>query len=121
MIEGSDRALYGISSAGGSQGFGAAFRVTRNGSSLTVINSFSPFSLAGYGPSGGLVKDIDGSLYGLTEQGGDLNKGTLFKLAPTWGNLPPRVSNPVGHRVIAAQTADEEQAILQSLKRAAKH
>ena len=104
LVEGSDRAIYGVSATGGDWGNGAVFKIPRNGNPSSVVTSFNLISLGGFGPVAGLVKDTDGNLYGVTELGGDLGQGTVFKLALTSANHPPVVSNPIGPRTIAWST-----------------
>jgi uncharacterized repeat protein (TIGR03803 family) len=70
---------------GGSDGRGAAFKVTPSGK-LTVLANFV-ISNGDY-PIGGLTLGADGNLYGTTNQGGDpncnlgLGCGTVLKLTP---------------------------------------
>jgi uncharacterized repeat protein (TIGR03803 family) len=47
-----------------------------------VLYSFKGRS-DGSGPSGGLIRDRAGNLYGTTQTGGTYNKGVVFKLDPT--------------------------------------
>jgi len=84
LVEGNDGNFYGTTSYGGSAGHGTIFRVTPNGV-LTALLSFNP--QVGYTsgfprfPQTGLVKGIDGNLYGTTS-GGGLGYGTFFRLTP---------------------------------------
>lgn len=74
IIIGSEGNLYGVSSGGGSHGFGAAFELTPNGG-LTVLHNFA---LADASPNS-LVRDgRQGNLYG-TSVGFGFN-GTVFEL-----------------------------------------
>jgi len=81
--------LYGVAD-GGAYGAGAVFKLTRQGDSWTesVIYSFCAQNSCtdGSDPSGGLILDEKGNLYGTTEFGGnggcDYGCGTVFKLAP---------------------------------------
>src|ERR1039457_6568158 len=61
----------------GSSGYGTVFRLTTNGSSYTILHSFS--SGDAY-PYGGLVQDTHGVLFGTTFWGGYNNNGTVFML-----------------------------------------
>jgi uncharacterized repeat protein (TIGR03803 family) len=72
--------LYGETYGGGASGGGTVFEIPAGGSE-TVLYSFQGGS-GGLKPSGGLVRDSLGDLYGTTEQGGALGLGTLFKVAP---------------------------------------
>ena len=77
--------LYGITEAGGSDGCGVGcgtvIRVGKSGKT-TVLYAFTGGADGGT-PSGSLIEDADGSLYGATFWGGDLSGcgcGVLFKL-----------------------------------------
>ncbi len=78
--------LYGTASNGGGRGYGAVFRVDKNGNE-TVLYSFAGGS-DGAIPQSNLVRDPEGNLFGTTEYGGGngcTNRqgcGTLFKLTP---------------------------------------
>jgi uncharacterized repeat protein (TIGR03803 family) len=59
-------------------------RAQGNGVALATLHSFASVSAGdGAQPLGSLVSGPDGSLYGLTEFGGSLNLGVVFRLAPT--------------------------------------
>jgi len=61
-------ALYGTTPLGGpNNAYGSVFRIRDN--NLTVVYAFSG-GLDGLAPFGGVVKNIDGNLYGTTSQGG---------------------------------------------------
>ena len=47
--------------------------------------SFGANSLNGYYPSGGLVFDSSGNLYGLANNGGAYDAGVVFELSPPMG------------------------------------
>jgi len=85
LVEARDGALYGTTTAGGSDGgFGTIFRITTDGtfSSLASFNGTN-----GANPAGALVEGIDGSLFG-TASGGGIGfsgspysgNGTVFKV-----------------------------------------
>ena len=81
--------LYSTTSAGGATrcegyGCGTVFKLDTNGKE-TVLYSFTGGTDGGY-PSGGLVRDKLGNLYGVTWQGGDYcfeneDCGVLYKLS----------------------------------------
>jgi uncharacterized repeat protein (TIGR03803 family) len=79
--------LYGMTSAGGVFGYGAAFRLSQSTDKWkeTLIHSFT--NADGGLPYGGLTFDAAGNLFGTTEYGGDLKLcsgngcGVVFKLA----------------------------------------
>jgi uncharacterized repeat protein (TIGR03803 family) len=78
--------LYGTTYYGGSQSFGAVFKLapTATGWTESLIHSFcTPASCAdGAYPTGGLIMDAAGNLYGTTDGGGNNNFGVVFKLTP---------------------------------------
>jgi hypothetical protein len=81
--------LYGVTQHGGSTnctlGCGVVYKLTRSGNIWTesVVDTFLGGSDGNY-PSGGLVFDAAGNLYGVTSQGGT-NIGTLYQLTPVNG------------------------------------
>jgi uncharacterized repeat protein (TIGR03803 family) len=87
IVRGSDGNLYGTSGIpfplpGGSS---TVFRINQAGD-VTILHSFAD------GPEGqnlvdGLVQGADGLLYGMTRDGGQLLRGTLFKLDPADGRV----------------------------------
>lgn len=79
--------LYGTTYGGGQFGFGTAFQLTPSGAGWTenILYSFSGGADGGL-PSGGLVFDQSGNLYGTTSQGGKNNGGTVFMLMPSNGS-----------------------------------
>lgn len=76
--------LYGTAQIGGSANDGVVFKLTHTGSSWSegVLYSFAGPPDGG-GPTGGLVFDAAGSLYGTTYYGGNLGLGTAFQLSPS--------------------------------------
>jgi len=82
VVEGADGALYGTTSAGGSSGFGLAFRITTAG----VYSTLAIFSGTGGAAPGSvpgpLVLHADGNFYGTTEAGGASGAGTVFQMTP---------------------------------------
>jgi len=81
LVEGRDGRLYGTTDRGG-QGWGVLFALEKDGSDYRVLHHFGTEAGDGFGPSGGLAKDADGVLYGLTSSGGEHGVGTLFALYP---------------------------------------
>jgi uncharacterized repeat protein (TIGR03803 family) len=79
--------LYGTTSAGGANGWGAIFRLKPSGSgwSEDLLYSFTN-GLDGITPAAGLVLDGAGNLYGATQGGGTGGGGTIFELAPSAGD-----------------------------------
>ena len=73
--------LYGTTSQGGSDNAGVVFKVDPSGTE-TVLHNFAG-GADGVIPTGGLVRDKAGNLYGTTSQGGTSNDGIVFKISPS--------------------------------------
>jgi uncharacterized repeat protein (TIGR03803 family) len=87
IIVGAGGTLFGTA-AGGSANAGVVFQLSNSGGtwSETVLHSFGG-SGDGSGPSGNLVADATGNLYGTTTAGGADNAGTVYEMSPsgrTW-------------------------------------
>ena len=84
LIRDSAGNLYGTTADGGGADAGAVFKLDPAGNE-TLLYSFKEFSDDGRNPSGGLIMDSAGNLYGTTLNGGSAlsNGGTLFKLDTT--------------------------------------
>jgi len=81
LIQGTDGKLYGVTTGGGTYGYGTAFSITLSGTLTTLYNFCSqPDCADGGSPVGGLVQGADGSFYGATLAGGANGYGTLFKI-----------------------------------------
>ena len=92
--------LYGTTWDGGplqdnsppvyNDGVGVAYKLTAPPSawSATILRNFNFHlqSCGGDNPSGGLIFDQQGNLYGMTISGGTNNAGTVFELSPEGGN-----------------------------------
>jgi uncharacterized repeat protein (TIGR03803 family) len=76
--------LYGTNVVGGMHQAGAVFKVTAKGKE-TVLYNFTGGTDGGY-PSGGVIRDSAGNLYGTTSALGVSGFGTVFKL-DVFGNL----------------------------------
>jgi uncharacterized repeat protein (TIGR03803 family) len=72
--------FYGTTQGGGAHKFGVVFEVTPSGTE-TVLYSFTGGADGAY-PTGGVVRDAEGNLYGTTANGGRYNQGTVFKVTP---------------------------------------
>lgn len=66
LIQGSDGALYGTAYYGGSAGVGTIFKISTNGSSYTILHSFTSNIMDGQYPGLALTEGSDGALYGVT-------------------------------------------------------
>jgi uncharacterized repeat protein (TIGR03803 family) len=74
--------LYGTTSIGGTnggEGDGTVFKISPTGME-TVLHSFSGSD--GKLPTGGLIMDSTGNMYGTTMSGGANGDGTVFKISP---------------------------------------
>jgi uncharacterized repeat protein (TIGR03803 family) len=87
LYEGSDGALYGTTVGGGTGGRGSGgvvFRLTKDLSSYTILHTFETNSFGSLSfPYGELIEGPDGTLYGVTQNGGNDGSGsygTVFKL-----------------------------------------
>src|SRR5215469_521932 len=75
--------LYGTTIGGGAfEHWGTVFKVTQSGTE-TVLHSFAAPPYDGIHPTGGLIADSAGNLYGTTSGGGVFFSGTIFKLTPS--------------------------------------
>ncbi len=72
--------FYGMTSTGGSNGFGTLFEFNPSGNVFTVLKHFDD-STAGAEPYGSLIES-GGKFYGMTNQGGSDDDGTLFEFNP---------------------------------------
>jgi uncharacterized repeat protein (TIGR03803 family) len=73
--------LYGTTPNGGAFAHGVAFKVTTGGQE-TVLYNFSGAGADGSSPSGELLVDSQGNLYGTTTSGGSNGYGMVFKITP---------------------------------------
>jgi uncharacterized repeat protein (TIGR03803 family) len=81
--------LYGTTDVGGNPGYGTVFKLTNVPSATggawaeAVLHNFTPGGL-GYEPSGGVIIDSAGNLYGTTINGGSAlcGCGVVYKLSP---------------------------------------
>ena len=79
LVQGADGNFYGTTFNGGADGYGTAFRLSTNGTLMTLV-SFA--NTNGAHPQSGLVQGTDGNLYGTTVDGGTNNLGTVFQMSP---------------------------------------
>jgi uncharacterized repeat protein (TIGR03803 family) len=90
LVEGNDGRLYGVTRAGGPNGTGVVFRMSRDGTEFSVLHAFGPItsdstvSVArnddGMSPVGPLVAAADDYFYGTASAGGAQGNGTLFRV-----------------------------------------
>ncbi len=95
LIQGTDGALYGTTSAGGAFGAGTIFTLNPDGTGFRVLHAFDG---GGDGdiPAAGLLQGSDGALYGTTSTGGPAGGpdggGVIFRMTPPFTQQPPAVS-----------------------------
>lgn len=90
LIQASDGNFYGVTSGGGSGGFGTVFKVTPGGTFTNLVSfTGTTGSFLGSSPMAALVQASDGKLYGTTNAGGTGGFGTVFQVttAGTFVNL----------------------------------
>jgi uncharacterized repeat protein (TIGR03803 family) len=83
VVQGPNGNLYGVTSLGGTAGYGIIFEVSTLGN-YTIVHSFGDGSVPndGLSPSGTLIVGKDNNIYGTTEGGGKAGLGTIFKFTP---------------------------------------
>jgi uncharacterized repeat protein (TIGR03803 family) len=77
--------LYGTTGGGGAYTFGTVFELSPKaggGWSEKVLHNFGNTGKDGNDPSGGVLLDAAGNLYGTTYSGGAYGLGTVFELTP---------------------------------------
>lgn len=80
LIQAGEGDLYGTTYKGGRRNYGTVFKLTLQGQ-LTLLHSFLGPPQEGYGPSGALVFDPFGNVYGTTYLGGKtMGWGTVFEI-----------------------------------------
>jgi len=71
--------LYSTTTYGGAYGYGTVFELTADGTEK-ILYSFGGQTGDGESPTGGLIFDANGNLYGTTSFGGAYYGGTVFEL-----------------------------------------
>lgn len=89
--------LYGTSEKGGAYHLGAIFEVTRTKKAWSerLLYSFTGNGDGAF-PKAGLTIDASGALYGTTQQGGENNTGTAFRLTSSGGGWSEEVIHSFG-------------------------
>jgi uncharacterized repeat protein (TIGR03803 family) len=106
LVQGLDGNFYGTTSAGGGNGAGTAFKITRGGA-LTTLHSFTGGE-DGSGPMPGLVLATNGDFYGVNSNGGADGGGAAFKITPG-GTVTPLLGFSGG-----AEGANPNSALVQA-------
>ncbi|MDH4166015.1 MAG: hypothetical protein OEY13_05405 [Gammaproteobacteria bacterium] len=91
LVEGADGYLYGVARAGGPNGTGTIFKISRDGADFRLLHSFAAVTSSaasgltvtvdGAAPTGPLVAGADNLFYGTASQGGANGRGTVFRIA----------------------------------------
>lgn len=83
LVQGANGNLYGTTSSEFGAGYGTAFEITTEGTFTTLYTFCSLLNCAdGSYPVSGLTMANDGNFYGVTNDGGTHNYGTVFKMTP---------------------------------------
>ncbi len=86
LIEGTDGALYGTTSKGGSADRGTVFKISKDGNGYAVLYSFQSSGGDGSNPYAGLVGGAGGTLLGTTYGGGTNGSGSVFRIQENGDN-----------------------------------
>jgi uncharacterized repeat protein (TIGR03803 family) len=81
LVQAGDGNLYGTTSDGGRAGEGTVFKMGEAGKLATIYNFCAKaYCPDGKAPFGTLIQGSNGDLYGTTDGGGTLNRGTIFEI-----------------------------------------
>jgi uncharacterized repeat protein (TIGR03803 family) len=81
MYSALDQAFYGTAYHGGEHGHGTVYRFTVDGGAQ-LVHAFGGPSFSARKPVAAVIQDAAGNLYGTSEEGGYLNLGTAWRIAP---------------------------------------
>ncbi len=107
LIQASDGAFYGTTLQGGLHGLGTVFQFFPNsrpsnpGGASFSLGSVSFTRPDGAHPSGGLIQDTNGNLFGTAFYGGASGSGTIFELT---GFAPAAATQPVSQSFVPGGT-----------------
>ena len=79
LVFGGDGNIYGTTVAGGANNLGVIFKISRDGTGFSVLHYFTGGN-DGSSPAAALTPGSDGYFYGVTQGGGSLQGGTVFKI-----------------------------------------
>jgi uncharacterized repeat protein (TIGR03803 family) len=80
LVEGVEGYLFGTTFYGGTNDGGTVFKMDKQGADFTVLHNLSGLQGDGRNSYATLLKGTDGVFYGTTRNGGDTNRGTIFRL-----------------------------------------
>jgi uncharacterized repeat protein (TIGR03803 family) len=84
VVEATDGNFYGTTVTGGNNNEGTVFKITSTGAFTTLYSFCSQSECTdGSSPQAALIQAADGNFYGTTEEGGNSNLGTVFKITPS--------------------------------------
>ena len=77
----SGSAVYGMTSEGGTANLGTIFKINTDGTGgVTVLHSFAGGPVDGQRPSYSALVESGATLYGMTVEGGSVNRGVVFRI-----------------------------------------
>lgn len=79
LVQGTDGFLYGTTSLGGTNNYGAIFKISTNGS-ISILYSFTE-GTDGSSPESALIQGSDGYFYGTSYYGGSISQSAVFKIS----------------------------------------
>jgi uncharacterized repeat protein (TIGR03803 family) len=85
LIRGAQGNLFGTTLVGGANGQGTVFELAAGSGTITSLASFTGGSASS--PTGNLVRDPQGNIFGTTQSGGAFGNGTLWELAAGSGTI----------------------------------
>lgn len=107
LIQDANGWLWGTTNSGGLYGCGTLYRMRLDGSEWTEMVSFNGREgrPRGSWPAGGVTRDADGSMWGVTARGGSRDVGTLYRYDPGTGAFSTEVefekqSSPYGRPTV---------------------
>ncbi len=104
LLLASDGNLYGATTSGGANDYGALFEVTPAGAFTTLYSFCSASSCTdGDTPHAAPIQGSDGNFYGTADAGGANSSGVLYKLALA-SPLPPAIKLTLSKSSVAANT-----------------
>jgi len=83
LVQAANGRFYGVTSTGGTNGYGSFYEVTRAGNQK-VLYSFAATGSIQQFPNA-IILGVDGNFYGTTYAGGARHSGSVFRLTPTGG------------------------------------